>query len=187
MEMDEAMTEPIFFDGTASLARIVISVPIAYFAIILLIRLAGKRSTSQMNNFDWVVTVAMGTLAASCMIQESVTIAESMLAIGSLLALQWAVTKLIYHFPLVSHVVKAEPALLVSDGQLLQSTLRRERVNQDEVFAAIRENGLSSLDEVRWVILETDATISVIAHSKSRQTTSAMRGITGFQPPTDQT
>ncbi len=181
------MNEPIFFDGWASLARIAISVPIVYFAIILFIRLAGKRSTSQMNNFDWVVTVAMGTLAASCMIQKNVTIAESLLAIGSLLALQWTVTKLIYHFPTVSHVVKAEPALLVSEGELLQGTLRRERVNQDEVFAAIRENGLSSLDEVRWVILETDATISVIARSDNRRSTSAMRGITGFSPPSGAT
>ena len=70
------MTDPIFFDGMANLVRIAVSVPVIYFAIILFVRLAGKRSTSQMNNFDWVVTVAMGTLAASCMIQENVTVAE---------------------------------------------------------------------------------------------------------------
>ncbi len=174
------MTEPIFFDGAANLVRIAISVPIVYFAVILFIRLAGKRSTSQMNNFDWVVTVAMGTLAASCMVQQSVTIAESLLAIGSLLGLQWIVTKLIYHFPPVSHVIKAEPALLVSNGEFLHGTLRRERVNQDEVLAAIREHGLSSLDQVRWVILESDASISVIARSEDDLPTSAMTGVTGF-------
>jgi uncharacterized membrane protein YcaP (DUF421 family) len=180
------MTEPVFFDGWASIVRIGISVPIMYFAIILFIRLAGKRSTSQMNNFDWVVTVAMGTLAASCMIQASVTILDSLLAIGGLLVLQWIVTKLIYHFPWVSHVVKAEPALLVSDGELLHGTLCRERVNQDEVLAAVRENGLSSLDEVRWVILETDATISVIARSEDNRSLSAMKGVGGFVFPHDQ-
>jgi uncharacterized membrane protein YcaP (DUF421 family) len=181
------MTEPIFFDGLADLIRIAVSVPIAYFAIILFIRLAGKRSTSQMNNFDWVVTVAMGTLAASSMIQKSVTVAESLLAIASLLALQWVVTKLIYHFPPVSYLFKAEPALLVSDGQFVHGTMRRERVNHDEVLAAIRENGLSSLDQVRWVILESDASISVIAKSEEPPSTSAMSGVTGFPPPRDDT
>lgn len=180
------MNEPIFFDDTASLVRTLISVPVVYFAIILFIRVAGKRSTSQMNNFDWVVTVAMGTLAASSMIQKSVTIADSLLAIGSLLALQWVVTKLIFHFPAVSHAIKAEPSVLVSDGELLHDTLRRERVNQDEVFAAIRENGLSSLEEVQWIILETDATISVIARTENRRSTSAMKGIAGFPPQLDQ-
>lgn len=180
------MTEPIFFGDWHSLIRVGVSVPVVYIAIVLFIRLAGKRSTSQMNNFDWVVTVSMGSLAASCIIQKSVTISDSLLAIASLLALQWIVTKLIYHFPAVSHAVKAEPALLFSDGELLHATLRRERVNQDEVYAAIRENGLASLDQVRWVILETDATISVIARSEERRTTSAMRGITGFAPPPHQ-
>lgn len=181
------MNEPIFFDDTASLVRILISVPVIYGAIILFIRLAGKRSTSQMNNFDWVVTVAMGTLAASCMIQKSITIADALTAIGSLLVLQVVVTKLIYHFPVVSRVIKAEPSLLVSDGKLLHDTLRRERVNQDEVFAAVRENGLSSLDEARWVILETDATISVIARTEGSRSISAMKGISGFPPRADET
>ena len=55
----------IFYDGWKDLVRIVLAAPAIYFTIIVFIRLAGKRSTSQMNNFDWVVTVALGSIAGA--------------------------------------------------------------------------------------------------------------------------
>ena len=73
------MTE-IFFDGWGGLLRILIAGPVIYLAIIVFIRFSGKRSTSQMNNFDWLVTVALGSLIASGIIVENVTVAESAFA-----------------------------------------------------------------------------------------------------------
>ena len=52
----------IYYDGWKDLVRIALAAPVIYFTIIAFIRLAGKRSTSQMNNFDWVVTVALGSI-----------------------------------------------------------------------------------------------------------------------------
>ncbi|OWU68107.1 DUF421 domain-containing protein [Marinibacterium profundimaris] len=172
--------EPIFFDGGTELLRVAISAPIIYLGIICAIRLAGKRSTSQMNNFDWVVTVAMGSITASGIVLKDVTILEVFLAVGLLLGLQWMVTKMIVWYPPTGRLVKAEPALLVQDGEFLHESLRRERVSTAEVLAAVRENGFTALDQVRWVILETDATMSVLPRTDDPRTeTTALCGVAG--------
>ena len=56
----------LFVDGFVPLLRVVISVPLIYFAVVAFVRASGKRTTGQMNGFDWIVTVAMGSLVASC-------------------------------------------------------------------------------------------------------------------------
>ena len=150
------------FDGWEGIIKVLIAAPIMYISVVGAIRIIGKRSTSQMNNFDWIVTVAIGSLTASGIILDSVTVSEALAAIACLLAAQYVLTQIVARSKLAAQVVKASPALLVNDGQFVHEALRRERVTVSEVMAALRENGLISVDEAQWVILETDATFSVI-------------------------
>lgn len=174
--------DPVFFDGVPDLIRIAIATPFMYFGIIAAVRLAGKRSTSQMNNFDWVVTVAMGSIAASGILLKDITLLEAFTAISLLLGLQWVLTKLIIRFKPVERLAKAEPALLLHKGQFLSDAMRRERVSEDEVLAAIRGHGMTSVDQVQWVILETDATMSVLPKGEDHKGYQAMEGVSGFPP-----
>ena len=160
------MEPPLFYDGAEALIRVLVGATVLYLAVILFIRVTGKRSTSQMNNFDWVVTVALGSLIASGIVLDDVTVAETLLAVAWLLGLQWLLTKLIFHSGSVSRLVKAEPTLLVHRGKFLCHSLASERVTEEEVLAAIREKGLLSVGDVDCVVLETDATMSVIAKSR---------------------
>lgn len=169
------MQPPILYDSPEGLVRILATAPVIYFTVIAYVRLAGKRSTSQMNNFDWLVTVALGSIMGSGIMLKDVTIAETALAIGLLLGMQWLLTKLIFHAPPVARLAKARPALLVSHGDFVTDTLRRERVTEEEVLAAIRSEGLTSVDEVAWVILETDATLNVIPGGKDGKGGSPLR------------
>jgi uncharacterized membrane protein YcaP (DUF421 family) len=118
-----------------------------------------------MNNFDWVVTVALGSLVASGIILESVTVIEALIATGLLLGLQWGLTSWMPRSKALERVVKAKPTLLVDRGHLIESSLIEERVTEDEVYAALRGAGLATLEEAQWVVLETDASLSVIAKS----------------------
>ncbi|GGC40060.1 DUF421 domain-containing protein [Novosphingobium marinum] len=161
--------------------RVLICAPVIYFTIILFIRISGKRSTSQMNNFDWVVTVALGSLAASGIILKDVPALQVIFAFGLLLLLQFILTKLIYRSEFAANLVKAEPALLVADGKFCRETMRNERVTEAEVNAAIRAAQLTDLSQVRWVILETDATMSVIPREPADTDRSAMREVDGFK------
>ena len=157
--------DKLFFDGAEPLLRVLVSVPIMYVAVIAFVRLSGKRTTSQMNGFDWVVTVAMGSLVASGIVSRSVPLADALLAIALLLALQYALTRAVRRSDALAGFVKSEPRLLVSDGRFLPRAMAAERLTEGEVMSAVRGKGVASLDGVAAVVLETDATLSVIGRS----------------------
>lgn len=153
------------FDGWENIGRILIVTPLIYAAVVIMTRLSGKRSTSQMNNFDWIVTVAIGSLVGSAILSRSIPFAEAFLAIALLFLLQFALTWTSFRSARLEGLIKANPRMLVCQGRFLTSAMREERVTRDEVLGAVREAGHRRLDAVRYVILETDARFSVIAES----------------------
>jgi len=150
------------FGSFNTLGRIIAATPILYCTLILFVRLSGKRSTSDMNNFDWIVTVAMGSIIGSGILVKEVGLAEALVAIALLLLLQYGATRAMLDSATARRLIKAEPRLLVSRGQYLPAAMRKERITEGEVLAAIRESGMFDLNQVRAVVLESDATLSVI-------------------------
>ncbi|PIW55250.1 MAG: DUF421 domain-containing protein [Sphingomonadales bacterium CG12_big_fil_rev_8_21_14_0_65_65_10] len=142
---------------------------LTYVTIIALIRVSGKRSTSQMNNFDWVVTVTLGSISASMILLEDVTWAEGALAMATLLLLQAGLTKGVRRFPRLARLVKPRPATLFEKGFWNEAEMREERVTKSEVLSAVRNEGFENLEGITRVILETDASLSVIPDGE-RQT-----------------
>lgn len=170
----------LFIDDQDTLLRILVSAPILYLAIIGFVRLVGKRATSQMNNFDWIVTVALGSLTASGILLKDVSILETLFAIGLLLGLQYCLTALAVRSKVVDNAIKAEPRLLVDNGAFLSRAMRKERVTEQEILSALREHGVKSMDEVRWVILESDASFSVIPKfEEGGSNLSALKNVNG--------
>ena len=142
--------------------EIVCSAVLTYVTIIALIRLSGKRSTSQMNNFDWVVTVSLGSISASMILLKDVTWSEGALAIFCLLGMQYLLTWAVRRFPAIANLVKPEPALLYEDGRWNEIRMDKERITRSEVLAAVGHQGIEDVSGVKRVVLETDATLSVI-------------------------
>lgn len=175
--LHDAVDEAILFDGLPDVVRVALTAPIMYATVVVAIRFAGKRSTSQMNNFDWIVTVAVGSLVGSGIILEDVTVSEAGTGVVALLSIQRVVTKLAFHTQVARTVVKAQPALLVDEGKLQTETMAAERVTQNEVFAALRRNGLTDPSQAKWVILESDATMSVIPESHEADAFTAVESI----------
>ena len=127
----------MFFDSWSVLGRTLVVGVLAYLALILLLRVSGKRTLSKMNAFDFVITVALGSTLATVLLSTSVALARGMLAFAILIFLQLAITWLSVRSPAVRRLVKAEPTLLVHKGQLLRGAMRSERVTEDEVLAAL--------------------------------------------------
>lgn len=155
-------SNPIFYDNAESLLRVALSTPVLYLGIIIAIRLTGKRATSQMNNFDWIATVAIGSLLASPILLKDVVVLEALLGIAILLGGQWLVTKLSYHFQFFERLVKARHATLFENGTFCEDVMRKERITRREIQSAVRESGLPDMDRVRRVVLESDAKLSVL-------------------------
>jgi uncharacterized membrane protein YcaP (DUF421 family) len=154
--------ERIFFDGWLGLLRTLIIGVLAYVFLVFALRASGKRTLSKMNAFDLVVTVALGSTLATILLSKDVTLAEGALAFALLIGLQFLVTWSSVRVQWVQQIVKGEPSLLLYRGEFLQETLRRERVTEDEVRAAVRSVGLATLGDAEAVVLETDGSLSII-------------------------
>jgi len=168
------MTREIWFDSWSGLARVVIVAVVAYVALIIVLRVSGKRVLSKMNAFDLIVTVAIGSTFATILLSKQVALAEGVVALAMLASLQVTVAWLSVRSSAISQLVKSEPTLLYRDGYL-PAQLRAARVVEAEIRAAVRGSGISSMDEVAFVVLETDGSFTVM--SKSSQLPSALEGI----------
>ncbi|MER0239623.1 YetF domain-containing protein [Fulvimarina sp. MAC8] len=131
----------MFFDSWFGTLRVIVVAPLAYAALIALIRLSGKRSLAKLNAFDMIVTVALGSTLASVVLSSSVALAEGILAFAVLLGLQFVVAWSSVRSERFERLVKAEPTLLFFDGQFLERVMRRERIARDEILALLRAEG----------------------------------------------
>ena len=83
----------LLFDNIEKLGRIILTAVMVYTLIVLITKVSGKRSTSQLNNFDWIVTVMIGSLSASTILLKEIPFIEGSAAIVTLYCLQFLVTK----------------------------------------------------------------------------------------------
>jgi uncharacterized membrane protein YcaP (DUF421 family) len=167
----------MFFDSWYALLRVLVVGVCAYVALVCLLRVSGKRTLSKLNAFDLVVTVALGSTMATVLLSKDVALAEGVLAFVLLIALQFVVAWLSVRSPAVGRLVKSEPRLLFFRGRFLRDAMRRERVTEGEVIAAIREQGVPSPEGVEAVVLETAGTFSVL--NKSDAAPSSLRQVLG--------
>lgn len=152
----------MFFDSWMTLGRTALIGTLAYLALVLLLRVSGKRTLSKMNAFDFVVTVALGSTLATVLLSSSVSLARGVLAFGVLIFLQFIITWLSVRSPAVRNLVKSEPALLVYKGEFLHGAMKQERVTEEEIRAAMRSQGISAVEEAEAVVLETTSDLSVV-------------------------
>jgi uncharacterized membrane protein YcaP (DUF421 family) len=157
----------MFFDSWQGIARVLVVGVLAYVAIVLLLRVSGNRTLSKLNAFDFVVTIALGSTLSSVLLSKDVALVEGVVAFALLVGLQFVVTWASVRSSRVSKLVTSEPVLLVSRGAYLEAAMRRARVKKDEIAAALRQNGVHSLDQVDAVILESDGTLSVLRAART--------------------
>lgn len=158
----------MFFQGWSGLVRVLVVGVIVYAALILFLRISGKRTLSKMNAFDLVVTVAIGSTLATVVMSKTVALAEGLLAFALLIGLQYTVASLSVRSRVWRKLVKSEPRLLMYRGEFLDEALRQERVTREEVRAAVRSHGLASLEQAHAVVLETDGTFSIVENEFDR-------------------
>lgn len=118
---------------------------IIYAVLLVVLRLAGKRTAGRMNIFDFVSVVAVGSTVASTIVGQSVPLAEGLAAVVMIALIDFALSWLTAHSRRAERLINGDPVLLVRKGQLLCATMRRERATEEEVLSAIRIHG-----RARW-------------------------------------
>ena len=142
----------MFLQNPSDLVRVAVVGVLAYLTLILFVRISGKRTLAKMNAFDLIVTVALGSILATTLLSSDVSLLEGLTAIIVLIGMQFVIAWLSVRSSTVSGWVKSQPTLLFHNGEFLRQALRRERVTEAEVRAAVRNQGISSMEAVEAVI-----------------------------------
>lgn len=157
----------LLFDSFEKLARIVIASALVYVLIVLVTKVSGKRSTSQLNNFDWIVTVMIGSIGASTILLKDIPFIEGGASILTLYTLQFIVTKYSAISSSFSSFILSEPRIVFYQGQFLPDAMREERLCRQELECAMRSEGINNFDDVEAIVFETDAKLTVIPKQSS--------------------
>jgi uncharacterized membrane protein YcaP (DUF421 family) len=164
------------------LERVLVVGILTYLALIVIIRISGKRTLAAMNIFDFIVTVALGSTLASTIVSRDVSVAEGVLALGVLVGLQYLVSWLSVRYKGVEKLVKSQPRLLYYEGEFLTDAMRAERITESEIWQALRAQGIGEPGQVDAIILETNGNISMLPQKKDRQPERSLTNVVGPGP-----
>ncbi len=170
----------MWFDSWADILRVLIVGTVSYATLVAVLRLSGKRTLSQLNAFDFIVTVALGSTLATILLSSDVAYLEGFAALVLLAGLQLGMAWISARWPGARKAITASPTALLVDGQLQREALKSNRLTESEVLQAVRNTGSGDLSDVAAVVLETNGKLSVIPRSKLGNA-SALKGIDGFR------
>lgn len=131
--------------------------------VVALVRVNGLRSFSKMTAFDFVMTVAMGSLLAGAgQATDWTGFLQIVTAMAALFAVQHGAARLRSASAALEALIQNEPVILMRDGEIIESALTRTRVGRDDLVAKLREANVLDFSDVRAVVLETTGDISVL-------------------------
>ncbi|HSI90969.1 MAG TPA: YetF domain-containing protein, partial [Adhaeribacter sp.] len=135
---------------------------LVYIGLIVILRISGKRTLTQMNAFDFIVTVALGSMVATAALSNDTPLVNGLAGLSVLILMQFLVSWLYVRFKTVSRFVKSEPRLLYYKGEFKQAAMREMRIEKEELLQAARHNGFLSFEQVAAIVMETNGKLSII-------------------------
>lgn len=151
--------------------QIVISSITIYLFIIVAIRLFGKKELAQLSVFDLVFILLISNAVQNAMVGPDTTLQGGLVAAGSLFLVNFAFKFLLYRFPKLGRVIQGEPILLIYRGRINHKNMEKAKITLDEIKEAIREHGVSLIEDVDLAVLENDGNISVLSDDYRKRTT----------------
>jgi|SRR4051812_40954090 uncharacterized membrane protein YcaP (DUF421 family) len=144
---------------------IVLRAAVAYVFILFMLRIVGRRELSTLGPNDLVLLVVMGDLVQNGVTQSDDSITGIFLAISAFGLLTVATSFITFKSRRLRTVIEGVPLILVQDGELVEKNMRAERLDLDDVAEEMRGQGIESLDEVKWCVLESSGSMSFVKSS----------------------
>ena len=142
--------------------EIVVRTVIVYVAVLLLLRLAGKRELGQMSVADLVVILVIANAVQNAMNGGDNSVIGGIVSAVTLVAANWFVGLLTYRNKKMETLIEGRPEVLIHNGNLFGAALQHAKLTRHELMNALREAGCASIEDVHAALLENDGTISVI-------------------------
>lgn len=151
-----------FYDSLESILRIIFVGTSTYIFLLFLLRVFGQRTLSQMQSFDFIITIAIGSAYGRILTAKGVPLLESATAIFLLVFLEYMMDWLSLRSSRFANLIGNRPILLYFRGEFLRDSMKKNRITHKELLAQIRLNKISSLQEVEAIILEASGKVAVV-------------------------
>lgn len=141
----------------------VLRATVVYVVLLLLFRISGRRSLSQLTTFDFVLLLIIGEATQQALLGEDFSLTNAVLVIVTLLAIDIALSLAKQRSPSVEKLIDGVPIVLVENGRPLDDRLRKSRVSEEDVLEAARSlQGLERLDQIKFAVLEVSGGITIL-------------------------
>jgi uncharacterized membrane protein YcaP (DUF421 family) len=142
-----------------AVARVVVM----YGFLMLVFRLAGKRTLGEATTFDFVLLLVISETTQQALLGDDPSLTHSMVTIVAFLTLNIGMSLLKQRSPRIERLLEDAPTLIVRDGQMLKDRMDHARVDVADVMeAARRSHGLCRMEEIRHAVLERTGEISIV-------------------------
>lgn len=134
-----------------------------YLFVLVLFRIAGKRTLAEANAFDFVLLLIVAEAAQQGLLGEDYSLTNAGLVIVTLLSLDVGASLVKQRFGRVDHLLDSRPVVVVDNGRLVTDRMNENRIGVDDILAAARSTqGVGRLDDIRYAVLERSGGISII-------------------------
>lgn len=140
----------------------------AFFAILLLARIIGKKQLSQLTFFHYITGITIGSIASEISAQTETPFWDGLISLIWWCLLTIFITYISLKSKKLRILFDGKPTVLVKNGVINPRALKKERLHIDELMMQLREKDIFSLDEVLHVTLETNGEIGVMKKGSSR-------------------
>jgi uncharacterized membrane protein YcaP (DUF421 family) len=127
-----------------------------------LTRIIGKKELAEISSFELVLLVVIGDLVQQGVTQEDMSVTGAILAVGTIALLVVSMSYVSFRWKRADRVVEGVPVVIVSDGRMVTESMDVERLTEDEVVSAAREQGIGDVADVRFGVLEPDGKFSFV-------------------------
>jgi uncharacterized membrane protein YcaP (DUF421 family) len=133
-----------------------------YAFVVFLMRVIGRRELSSLSAVDLVLLIVLGDAIQQGLTQDDYSVTGAVIAVSTIAAVQVGSSYLSFRSRRARKVLEGEPIVVVQEGKLIESNLKRERMTADEIAEEMRVQQIASFNEVQWAILETNGQISFV-------------------------
>ena len=139
-----------------------------YFYVSILYRIMGKREIGQLGLIDLVVSILIAELGAISIENYKASILNTVVPIAILTFLEVLMAYLTMKFRKFGRLFEGKPAILIQEGKIIYSNLEKERIGLDDLLMELRQNSITSIEDVRYVILEPNGKLSIFPYKLNK-------------------
>lgn len=134
---------------------------IVYVALVVLLRIFGKRELAQLNPFDLVVILSLANTVQNAIIGEDNSVVGGLIGATTLLLLNYLVVRFLFKHRRLDEMATGKPTVLIQDGQLQRGNMAKELLSKSELLSVVHRQGFHGLDDVKNCSLEPGGTFFV--------------------------